>query len=135
MSGGTFNYDQWHIQQIADQIEQTIIEAGRRITQTSDDNEYRRYSFEEMDEYYPKFNSKTLGIMKRAVYVLRMAYIYAQRVDWLLAGDDGEDNLEERLQMELSELKAKYPSGRFTYKTRKVKYDDECGRYRIINEQ
>ena len=72
--------------------------------------------------------------LKRAVYVLRMAYIYARRVDWLLAGDDGEDSFVERLQMELSELKAKYPSGHFTYKARMVKFDDEFSQYKVVDD-
>jgi hypothetical protein len=31
MSGGAFDYQQYHIEEIADDIEQEIIEAGREI--------------------------------------------------------------------------------------------------------
>lgn len=31
MSGGHFDYRQFHIEQIADEIEQTILKAGREI--------------------------------------------------------------------------------------------------------
>ena len=68
---------------------------------------------------------------KRDVYVLRMAYIYAKRVDWMLSGDDGEDTLVERLQEELQALKAKYPSGKFTFKEKDVYFDKECERYML----
>jgi len=33
--------------------------------------------------------------------VLRKAAIYAQRIDWLLSGDDGEESFLERLKEEL----------------------------------
>ena len=35
---------------------------------------------------------------------LRKAAIYAQRIDWLLSGDDDEKSLKERLEEELKEL-------------------------------
>ena len=85
--------------------------------------------------YYPQYNRKTIEIMKRAVYVLRMAYIYAQRVDWMLSGDDGEDSLVERLEKELEELKKKYPSGKFTFKKKRVRYDDDYGGFREMPDE
>ena len=77
---------------------------------------------------------QTIDIMKRAVYVLRMAYIYAKRVDWMLSGDDGEDTLVTRLQEDFQALKAKYPSGEFTYKEKDVYLDKECERYMLKDE-
>ena len=77
-------------------------------------------AFDDTDRTYPTYERKTIEIMKRAVYVLRMAYIYAKRVDWMLSGDDGEDTLVERLQEELQALKSKYPSGKFTFKEKDV---------------
>lgn len=132
MSGGAFEYQQYHIEEIADDIEQEIIEAGREIPQEiwSKDHWYGS-SFDDSDRTYPTYERKTIGIMKRAVYVLRMAYIYAKRVDWMLSGDDGEDTLAERLQEELHALKAKYPSGKFTFKEKDVYYDKECERYML----
>lgn len=73
--------------------------------------------------------------MKRAVYVLRMAYIYAKRVDWMLSGDDGEDDLVIRLQEELQALKAKYPSGKYTFKEKDVYFAKECDRYMLKSEE
>ena len=56
-------------------------------------------------------------------------FIYAQRIDWMLSGDDGEDDLVERLAEELAELKRKYPSGRYTYKKKNIRFDEDCERY------
>ena len=91
MSGGTFDYSQRTIELIADDIEQTILEAGRKIPDVLLEEQQHRYSREIPleEQYYSSYNRKTMDIMKRAVYILRMAYIYAQRIDWMLSGDDG----------------------------------------------
>ena len=63
-----------------------------------------KYQEYEDGEYYPEYTEETIQIFKDAVKILRKAAIYAQRIDWLLSGDDGEDNLKERLEKELKEL-------------------------------
>lgn len=83
----------------------------------------------------PDYARQTIAIMKRAVYVLRMAFIYAQRIDWMLSGDDGEESLVERLKEELYQLRTKYPSGRFTFDRKKVRYDDDYGHLREITKE
>ena len=121
MSGGAFDYQQYHIEEIADEIEQEIIKAGRDIPQEIwAKNHYYGSSFDNSGQTYPTYERKTIDIMKRAVYVLRMAYIYAKRVDWMLSGDDSEESLAKRLDEELRSLKAKYPGGKFTFKEKDV---------------
>ena len=63
-----------------------------------------RYQEYEDGEYYPEYTEEIIQIFKDAVKTLRKAAIYANRIDWLLSGDDGEDNLKERLKEELKEL-------------------------------
>lgn len=63
-----------------------------------------RYQEYEDGEYYLEYTEETIQIFKDAVKILRKAAIYANRIDWLLSGDDGEDNLKERLEKELKEL-------------------------------
>ena len=133
MSGGHFDYRQFHIEQIADEIEQTILKAGREIPEDVLKREWYGYSLgyydDTIDKFYPDYSPKTIAIMKQAVYVLRLAYIYAQRIDWMLSGDDGEETLAERLAEELDELRKKYPSGRFTFIKRNVRFDEDSERY------
>ena len=38
---------------------------------------------------------------------MKTAAIYAQRIDWLLSGDDGEQSFKERLKEDLDELESK----------------------------
>ena len=132
MSGGAFDYQQRYIEEIADDIEQEIIEAGREILKEIwAKNHWYGGSYDDSDRIYPTYERKTIDIMKRAVYVLRMAYIYAKRVDWMLSGDDGEESLVKRLEEDLKDLKTKYPGGKFTFKEKDVYFDKECERYML----
>ena len=112
MSGGMFNYKQWHIDSIADQIEQEVIKSGKPIAKQNW-SYYERQEFEEthiapMNYDYPE---ETLRRMEEAVYALKRAAIYAQRVDYLISGDDGEESFESRFSVELAELDSKSKLG------------------------
>lgn len=165
MSGGHFDYQQYHIEDIADSIEREIEEAtkpkpslvwkeevsvfkkiddwhsigiymgfktyneavrhlkkdkaykfvreyekdGKRISEFTDGSELIevkeiRYQEYEDGEYHPEYTEETIQIFKDAVKILRKAAIYANRIDWLLSGDDGEESLKERLEEELKKL-------------------------------
>lgn len=112
MSGGRFSYKQWHIDNIANQIEQEVILSGKPIPKQKW-SYYERQEFEEthkqpMNYAYPE---PVLRRMEEAVYALRRAAIYAQRIDYLLCGDDGEESFLERLKKELEELDSKSKMG------------------------
>jgi hypothetical protein len=47
---------------------------------------------------------EVLKIFKEGVKKLREAAVYAQRIDWYLSGDDGEESLIKRLKDELEEV-------------------------------
>ena len=51
------------------------------------------------------YTEETLAEFRKAIEVLKQAEVYAQRIDWLLSGDDGEDNFHERLKEDLEKLK------------------------------
>ena len=147
MSGGHFNYQQYHIEDIANSIEQEIEEAtkpkpplvwkegvsvfkkiddwhsigiymgvnpyneadGKRISEFMDGEnliEVKEIKYQEYEdgEYYSEYSDETIKIFRDAVKILRKAAVYAQRIDWLLSGDDGEESLKERLEEELKEL-------------------------------
>ena len=44
---------------------------------------------------------------KKGLKILKIAAIYAQRIDWLLSGDDGEESFKRRLKEELDKLDSK----------------------------
>lgn len=80
MSGGYFGYNQSHVQYLADDIEHHIHKHG--------------------DSYTPE----TIEKFREGVTCLRKAYVYAQRIDWLLSGDDGEEAFHRWLKEALEEI-------------------------------
>lgn len=81
MSGGTFDYYQVYIQQIADRISE-MVENGDSSVEN------------------PEIKQKFV----EAVKALRVAYVYTKRIDWLLSGDDDEKSFLERLDKDLKKL-------------------------------
>ena len=79
MSGGHFNYAQYKIGDIADSIEQLI----------SEDED-------------GKYTEETIVQFCTALWLLRRAEIYAQRIDWLVSCDDGEESFHKRLALDLA---------------------------------
>lgn len=89
MSGGHFDYKQYELGYIADDIEQMILNNDVK-------NEYG---------YAHNYSNATLKQFKKAVKLIRQAQVYAQRVDWLVSGDDGEDCFHRRLAEDLKAIK------------------------------
>jgi hypothetical protein len=92
MSGGAFQYKQYELGHIADQIEDKII--------NNDSTEEDDYGWEKGEHYKPEVISR----LKDAVTALRVAQVYAQRADWLFSCDDGEDSFLRRLASDLKEV-------------------------------
>jgi hypothetical protein len=110
MSGGAFDYKQYNISMIADEIEQTIERSGRPKTREELKDEswyerdlewYKKYP-EDLNHY--KYPDDVIEEFKKGVEILRKAHVYAQRIDWLISGDDGEETFHERLKEELEKL-------------------------------
>lgn len=89
MSGGEFQYNQYKLIQIADDIEQIIID--------NDSTELNLFG----DKKGSFYSEETINEFKTAVNLLRQAYVYVQRIDWLVSCDDGEDTFHQRLKDEL----------------------------------
>lgn len=112
MSGGRFEYDQYKIRYIADEVHKEIRRSGRHKT----DEELKAESWHNLDWYekYPedkfhyKYPDEVIKEFERGYYILRLAEIYAQRIDWLLSGDDGDESFIERLAEEKEILKKEY---------------------------
>ena len=104
MSGGFFEYDRYRIGRMADSIEQELIKQGK---QKPKDELFRTEDFYKQypeDKFFTTYSLMVQQKLKEAVNALRIAEIYAHRVDWFLSGDDGEDNFPERLSSDLEEF-------------------------------
>lgn len=103
MSGGAFDYNQYKIRQIHEDIQQELDKQGKEKSK-----EDLRYFDKEYFEKYPKerfehvYREDVQQIFKDGIKALKIAEIYAQRIDWYLSGDDGEDGLVSRLKDDLS---------------------------------
>lgn len=93
MSGGHFDYQQYRIEDIAKSIEELI--------KSNDDESLNEWGYRRGKGY----SDETIKKFKTAVNTLRKAAICAQRVDWLVSGDDGEDSFHHRWAEELKETK------------------------------
>ena len=174
MSGGHFDYYQYHINEIAEQLERNIadieygksvgkvkkqelcahlvdVESGRKswpfwlmvLLQELEDEDKLKCELKKWHRCYEKDGKiyvedadepgvfevvismdetevwadgdshiefedpEVLDELKKGLEILKKAAIYAQRRDWLLSGDDGEDSFKRRLKEELDELESK----------------------------
>lgn len=108
MSGGHFDYDQYKIGSIADAIERLIARNGRLKTEEEikgeswgDPDWIKKYPEE---QYHYKYPDQVIEKFKEGVKALRVAEVYAQRIDWLISGDDGNDSFIKRLKEDLTKL-------------------------------
>ena len=113
MSGGAFNYDQYKIGYIADEIEQYVRKNGKPKTKRELKEENWRspdwYEQYPEDKFHYKHPDEIIEAFKKAVDALRIAQIYAHRIDWYMSGDDGEESFIERLKEDLDKLKNDLP--------------------------
>ena len=123
MSGGTFDYQQYRIRDIANSVEEEIAKSGKPKTERELKEDYP-WRDEEYFEKYPEdkfhyaYPEEIIEEFKKGYELLRKAEIYAQRMDWLFAGDDGNETFLERLKQELDVLE-------YELKTKKFEVKDE----------
>lgn len=84
MSGGHFEYQQYRIEDIAREIDGLI--------ESNDDSTPHTYGGT-IGNFYPP---EIIERFKEAAYTLRQAAEMAQRVDYLVSGDDGEESFMRR---------------------------------------
>ena len=97
MSGGHFQYQQHRIEDIAVEIDELI---GSNDDQSLDEWGQRRGN-----NYQPEIIEK----FREAAHTLRQSAEMAQRVDWLVSGDDGEESFMRRWRKEVRPYYANSP--------------------------
>ena len=90
MSGGRFDYLQFRFGEIIDAIEQEI--------ESNNADPIPEDWFEPNN-----FTNETIAEFLKGIEHLKKAQIYANRIDWLLSSDDGEETFHERLKEDLSD--------------------------------
>jgi hypothetical protein len=84
MSGGHFEYNQYKIEEIARDIERLI----------------KENNVEDDWGHANNYSAETIAKFKKAAETCWLAAKMAQRVDWLVSGDDGEDSFHSRWKKE-----------------------------------
>lgn len=95
MSGGAFDYAQNRFDwEIAEPIQKEIAQNKKKPSWILDESwDGQRYS------------DRTIQEFRNGLEILRQAYVYVQRIDWLLSGDDSEETFHERLKEDLNSFK------------------------------
>ena len=96
MSGGTFNYHEMHIEGMADYVRRTYLKHKSK--------EWVEFVQTQKCKWFKPYSKETLKVLKKAYKVLRIAYIYAKCIDYLEAGDYGEEDFKENLDYKIGEL-------------------------------
>ncbi len=73
---------------------------------------YDRYPYE---ADVLELSDKTIKAMKVAYRQMRIAEIYATRVDWMMSGDDSEESFRERIKEDLAEFEKEYAAKDWAY--------------------
>ena len=92
MSGGHFNYDQYKISQIIEDIKVLVL--------TNDSTEVDSFG-DPMGRNYPP---EVIEKFVEAVIVLKSAFAYVHCIDYLVCGDTGPDTFLQHLDNELGRI-------------------------------
>lgn len=96
MSGGHFNYQQYRLHDMAESISELI---------ESNESEEKDVFGDKVGHFY---SDNTIAKLKMTERTLRIAEAMVQRVDWLVSGDDGEEDFHKRWYNEISKLQLRY---------------------------
>lgn len=102
MSGGHFDYKQFHIGQIADQIQQELDKQGKLKPKEELFNRAEFYNQYPSEKYYEVHPEQIQQKMQEAIKLLKQAKVYTQRIDYYLSGDDGPETFIQRLTEDLA---------------------------------
>ena len=92
MSGGHFDYQEYHFSNIAQEIAGFILH-----------NNEKEVTPEGITIGY-EFSEETIAKFREAYYIIRKAYIYAKEIDYLVSSDSGEESFAEYLEKELKKI-------------------------------
>jgi hypothetical protein len=88
MSGGHFDYNQFRIRDISDAV-QDLIDSNHEA---------------DIFGYCREFRPEIISAFRDGYKKLCFAEVYAQRIDWLVSGDDDEESFLQRLKEDIDEL-------------------------------
>ena len=97
MSGGHFDYNQYYIDDIIHGIQLELDRQGKLKPKDE--------IWENDNAQYIIYHKDIQKEFKKAIKILKKAFVYAQRIDYFLSGDDSEESFYKGLLEELKKLK------------------------------
>jgi hypothetical protein len=110
MSGGRFDYIQYQVSDVAEEVKNLIDNNGAPLDE-EEIKEVERWHDPDYIRDHPElllnttYPSEVIEEFRKGYEHIKKAAIYIQRIDWLLSGDDGEETFLERIK---EDLKTKY---------------------------
>jgi hypothetical protein len=99
MSGGYFDYKQYTITDIEDELQHVL--KRLEVDPDTSENEYdENRSLKPYIDDIPKFKEK----INTAINYLKKTSVYINRIDYFLSQDDGEETFYKRLKEELKQI-------------------------------
>ena len=112
MSGGHWEYVQYRFTDVYEDVEGIIAKNGKPKTKEELKEEHWKdaawYEKYPEDRNHYEYSEEHIKIFKEAIYTIRKAQIYVQRLDWMLSGDDSEETFLERLESDLKKLEDEF---------------------------
>ncbi len=108
MSGGHFDYQQYRINTIADEILDEIRKNEEGYEDYPDGVSYgygENGTIKERPEGWQRYSGETLKEFKEGARLCKLAAAYAQRIDWLISGDDSESCFHKRLEEDIEKIR------------------------------
>lgn len=102
MSGGTWDYVQYRLEDVMDSIRREIADYGKTYTKEEIERDGLWAKPGDLKGYIE--DEESLDLMKEALYAIARAQVYIQRCDWFLAGDDGCTSFKARTREDLEEI-------------------------------
>lgn len=106
MSGGFLEYRAYAIEEIIKQIEKAIDDNNKPFFDLDTPYSWEKKANKEfLESGGTRYSLDTINVFKDAKNDLKRLSIIIHRIDWLLSGDDGEDEFHELLEKELKNFK------------------------------
>lgn len=109
MSGGRWEYNQYRLTDVIDDLKGLIEKNGKPKTKEEMKNEFWSYDAEWYEKYpenkfHYEYPEDVIEEFKKAIDIISKAQVYMHRADWLLSGDDGEESFIKRLKQDLEKI-------------------------------
>ena len=98
ISGGYFDYKQYHVNELASDITSYMKELDSPIGNNDE------YNYHPASQFTPEQLKSVLRISNYVRNQLMVCGVIVQRLDWLASCDDGFESFEERLGEELEKV-------------------------------